>query len=262
MSFRLSLLALLLALFSNDANAQAAFKLCIDNPSIATCTTVTAATPLPVSGMFTPSGSSPEFTPVAPATATATKGVLNGCQYDSTQKTLTDGQQSATSCSARGAFFVATGADSFTIANTSFAATQSGTWTVQPGNTPNTTAWLTTNTPSSATGAAASTTTSSALAANLVVNAGAANLYSFNISADSTLSAAAWWIMIYNATSAPGDGAVTPQKCYAMTAGTTSYSAAFPTPVPFSTGIVIGVGTNGCFTKAASTHAFISGDYK
>jgi hypothetical protein len=29
-----------------------------------------------------------------------------------------------------------------TIANTSFAATQSGTWTVQPGNTPNTSPWL------------------------------------------------------------------------------------------------------------------------
>jgi hypothetical protein len=33
-----------------------------------------------------------------------------------------------------------------TIANTTFAATQSGTWTVQPGNTANTTAWLVTGT--------------------------------------------------------------------------------------------------------------------
>ena len=32
------------------------------------------------------------------------------------------------------------------IANTSFAATESGTWTVQPGNTANTTAWLVTGT--------------------------------------------------------------------------------------------------------------------
>lgn len=107
-----------------------------------------------------------------------------------------------------------------------------------------------------------STTSSVALAANTVVNATAASLYSFNISADSTLSGAAWWIMIYNATSAPADGAVTPLKCYAMSSGTTSYSGAFPNPVPFSTGIVIGVSTTGCFTKTASTHAFISGDYK
>jgi hypothetical protein len=33
-----------------------------------------------------------------------------------------------------------------TIANTTFAATESGTWTVQPGNTANTTAWLVTGT--------------------------------------------------------------------------------------------------------------------
>lgn len=107
-----------------------------------------------------------------------------------------------------------------------------------------------------------STTSSAALAANTVINSGAASLYSFNVSADSTLSGAAWWIMVYNATSAPADGAVTPQKCYAMANGTTSFSAAFPNPAVFGTGITIGVSTTGCFTKTASTHAFISGDYK
>lgn len=117
-----------------------------------------------------------------------------------------------------------------------------------------------TNTPSSASGSALTSTSSSALAANTVIKASAGNLYSFEVAADSTLSGAAWWIMIYNATSAPVDGAVTPLKCYAMPSGTTSFSAAFPTPVAFSAGITIGVSTNGCFTKAASTHAFISGD--
>lgn len=142
------------------------------------------------------------------------------------------------------------------------AATQSGTWTVQPGNTANTTPWLITPNPSSASGAAVTQTASSALAANLVVKGSAGNLYSFQVSADSTLSGAAWWIMIYDATSAPGDGAVTPARCYALPSGTTSFAAAFPTPVRFATGITIGVSTNGCFTKAASTHAFIAGDYQ
>lgn len=105
-------------------------------------------------------------------------------------------------------------------------------------------------------------TTTAALAANSIIKASAGNLYSFEVSADSTLSAAAWWIMIYNATSAPVDGAVTPIKCYAMPSGSTALSAAFPTPVAFSTGITIGVSTTGCFTKTASTHAFISGDAK
>lgn len=78
--------------------------------------------PLPVTGTFTPSSSSPNFTPVAPATATATKGTLLGIQYDSTQKTLTDGQQAAVSGSARGAVFVATGADAFNVTSTTAAA--------------------------------------------------------------------------------------------------------------------------------------------
>lgn len=140
------------------------------------------------------------------------------------------------------------------------ASAQSGTWTVQPGNTPNTTPWLVTPTPSSASGAALTPTTTAALAANQIIKGSAGNLYSFEVSADSTLSAAAWWIMIYNATTAPGDGAVTPLKCYALPSGATSYAAAFQVPVAFSTGITIGVSTTGCFTKTASTHAFISGD--
>lgn len=103
---------------------------------------------------------------------------------------------------------------------------------------------------------------SSALAANLVVKAAAGNLYDFNVSADSTLSGAAWWVMIYDATSAPGDGTVAPAKCYALPSGATSISAAFPAPTAFTTGMVIGVSTTGCFTKTASTHAFIGAGYQ
>lgn len=114
--------------------------------------------------------------------------------------------------------------------------------------------------PSAASGAGISAVSSSALAANTVIKASAGNLYSFQVSADSTLSAAAWWIMIYDATSAPADGAVTPKKCYALPSGSTLASFGFQYPVAFSTGIVIGVSTTGCFTKTASTHAFISGD--
>lgn len=57
-------------------------------------------------------------TPIAPNTATATKGILIGGQYDSTQKTLTNGQQGGVSLSARGAVMVAVGADGFTVTST------------------------------------------------------------------------------------------------------------------------------------------------
>lgn len=103
---------------------------------------------------------------------------------------------------------------------------------------------------------------SSALAANQIIVTGAHVLTSFNVSADSTLSGGAWWVMIYDATTAPADGAVTPAKCYAIPSGATSISGNFTSPVSFTTGIVIGVSTTGCFTKTASTHAFISGDYQ
>jgi hypothetical protein len=108
---------------------------------------------------------------------------------------------------------------------------------------------------------ALTTASTAALAANLVAKATPGSLYSFEVAADSTLSGAAWWLMLYNATSAPVDGAVTPFKCYAFPSGTTSFAAAFPTPAVFSAGITMGVSTTGCFSKTASTHAYLSADF-
>lgn len=108
-----------------------------------------------------------------------------------------------------------------------------------------------------------STTSScTALCSNLVLeNTASHNLYSFEISADSTLSAAPWYAIIYNATSLPANGAVTPAKCFGpFPINTTVFTQGFTSPIPFATGITIGVSTTGCFTQTASVHAFISGD--
>lgn len=99
-----------------------------------------------------------------------------------------------------------------------------------------------------------------ALAANSVIKATPGSLWSFQVSADSTLSAAAWWIMIFDASAAPADGVVTPTKCYAIASGSPHFEQTFFIPPNFLSGIVISVGTTGCFTKTASVHAFISGD--
>ncbi|MDE2100320.1 MAG: hypothetical protein KGL39_23920 [Patescibacteria group bacterium] len=109
-------------------------------------------------------------------------------------------------------------------------------------------------------GSAIAYSSTAALASNAVIKSAAANLYSFQVAADSTLSATTWWIMIFDATSLPSNGAITPTKCYGIPAGITGASFAFPNPVRFTTGITIGVSTTGCFTQTASTHAFISGD--
>lgn len=65
-------------------------------------------------------------TPIAPNTATATKGILLGGQYDSTQKTLTNGQQGAVSLSPRGAVYVAAGAEALVVGGAGTAGSASG----------------------------------------------------------------------------------------------------------------------------------------
>lgn len=101
-----------------------------------------------------------------------------------------------------------------------------------------------------------------ALASSLVVKGSPGQLFSFEVQADSTLSAAAWWIMIYNATAVPADGAVTPFKCYAISSGTPQAGGTFGAGgIAFSSGIVIAVSTAGCFTQTSSAHAFLAGDF-
>lgn len=103
----------------------------------------------------------------------AASSMLAGCAYNTSAPTLTNGQQAAVQCDVNGnpkVSVVNTNANgqavmassspvviasnqsavpvtmtSTTITGT-VAATQSGTWTVQPGNTANTTAWLVTGT--------------------------------------------------------------------------------------------------------------------
>ena len=144
------LLAALLALATTDAYAQAG---CPAGVSIACFASLNDG-------------------PVAPGAA-AGKSSLAGAVYNSSPPTLTNGQQAAIQVDAAGRVYVVIGAGSVSltgtlpafaatptvnvgalpplptgtnaigaITNTSFAATQSGTYTVQPGNTVNTTPWL------------------------------------------------------------------------------------------------------------------------
>jgi hypothetical protein len=102
-----------------------------------------------------------------------------------------------------------------------------------------------------------------ALCANLVVKNSAGKLKTFEVSADSTLAAAIWYVILYDATAAPTDGAITPAKCYQQPAGSTQMGGTLSAGgSSFTTGITIGVSTTGCFTKTASTHAFIGADYQ
>ena len=102
-----------------------------------------------------------------------------------------------------------------------------------------------------------------ALATALVVKASGGTLYTFQVSADSTLSGAAWWVMILNSTTDPGNGAVVPIKCFAASSGTPALGGTFASGgIYFPKGITIVVSTTGCFTETQSAHAFIAADWQ
>lgn len=138
------------------------------------------------------------------------------------------------------------------------SATISGTVTANQG-TAGSAGWPVIDFPSAASTAGVPSVQSSALETGHVIKASAGNLYSFNVSADSTLSSVAWAVLIFNSTTVPASGAVTPVKCYLAPIGTTSISGAFPMPLYLGTGISIAVSTGQtCFTKTDSAHGFIS----
>lgn len=96
-----------------------------------------------------------------------------------------------------------------------------------------------------------------ALASSLVLKASAGSFYGLQV----TNGATAGFVMLFNAATAPADGAVTPTKVYAMAANSSlSVSVGGGPPTAFSTGVTVVYSSTGPFTKTASATAFISGE--
>ena len=94
---------------------------------------------------------------------------------------------------------------------------------------------------------------SSALESSHVLKASAGNLYSLYVAT----TTASGWLMTFNATSIPADGAVTPVEAIQIptnSAAAISFDGA--PPDYYSTGIVAVFSTTGPFTKTASATAF------
>ena len=89
-----------------------------------------------------------------------------------------------------------------------------------------------------------------------VIKASAGSLYAWRV----TTGASAGYVLILNATSDPGNGAVTPLDCVQVAANATTGSSAAIVPEAFGTGIVIEFSTTGCFTLTKSATAYIKGD--
>lgn len=107
------------------------------------------------------------------------------------------------------------------------------------------------NLPTSSANQGMALVSSSAAESNKVLKASAGNLYSITI----TTGASAGYLMIFNATSAPIDGAVTPAYCIPVAASSGTPLKWGDFPVVFSTGITAVFSTTGCFTKTASATA-------
>jgi hypothetical protein len=97
-----------------------------------------------------------------------------------------------------------------------------------------------------------------AAAASKILCAAACNVYGFEV----TTGASAGTVYLFNATSLPGDGAVTPTKCYEVAANSSLVRDYRPgPPIRMSTGATVGFGTGtNCFSLANSATAFISGE--
>lgn len=110
--------------------------------------------------------------------------------------------------------------------------------------------------PGTGSGGAIAPTVSAAAEGSHVLKASAGNLYS--ASDTPTVSG---FLLVFDATSAPADGVVTPIACFVAPANITT-SVEWSVPLRAATGIVLVHSTTGCFTKTVSTTAFLSGQWQ
>lgn len=107
--------------------------------------------------------------------------------------------------------------------------------------------------PCSANNCAITPVVSGSLESGHVLKASAGNLYRLTVT-----SSISGYILVFNSITVPADGAVTPQMCRVVNAGSTEIDH---TAIPdrFATGISVAFSTTGCFTKTASATAMIEG---
>ncbi len=109
--------------------------------------------------------------------------------------------------------------------------------------------------PTSSAGTAITPISSGSADDNLVLKASAGNLYSVYV----TVGGTAGYLMIFNATSEPADGAVTPVHCIQAPVNSTVGVDYAGVPARFATGITAVFSTTGCFTKTTTPTVFFQG---
>jgi len=100
------------------------------------------------------------------------------------------------------------------------------------------------------------TRATTAVSAGFVLRAGTSNLAGLSI----TTGASAGYVMLFDATTVPADGAVTPARCLPIAANTGLDLNFRGSPLRFDNGVVVVFSSTGCFTKTASATAYLAGD--
>lgn len=174
--------------------------------------------------------------------------VWNGTSYDR----VTGSASRGLDVNVKNSVTLAAGASAIgSISNTSFAATQSGTWTVQPGNTANTTAWLVSSAANTNGGAS---TFFAAAQSNTVtaVKSSAGNVYGFSLK--NTTAADAYIQMFDLATGSVTLGTTTPKLSFWIPAsGSYDYAFNGESKLTFATAISIAVTTTATGSTAPAT---------
>lgn len=132
------------------------------------------------------------------------------------------------------------------------SSAQSGTWTVQPGNTPNTSAWLFTAVPSTASASALSASAKATVTSSVNVKASAGNVYGVLAMNG---AASTCWVQFINSAGAGtlGSGVI---FAVPLPASTTQPTWIGPSPIAlanFSTGIAVGIATTATGSSACGT---------
>ena len=92
-----------------------------------------------------------------------------------------------------------------------------------------------------------------------VLNRGAGNLYSLSV--DAVTATADLKLLLFDAAALPGDGAVTPYKCFSFKGDGTQASLVllWQQPLRFNTGIAVAVSSNSSCSTKTNVAATISG---
>jgi hypothetical protein len=129
----------------------------------------------------------------------------------------------------------ASGIQRVSVMDGAIAVTQSGTWTVQPGNTPNTSPWIVAEVPTSTDGLTMNSAVVSAITSGSLLKGAAGKLYS--ISGFNT-AAGALYLRLFNKATAPSS-ADTPVLRFVIPGNTAGAGFVYNIPpgAAFSTGI-------------------------